>query len=92
VNKHARGIAKTEVIKDLPVDTRQGRSTSLLSDDWERTGPIEHPMERDALKPSLGACGVRLGLWVCCNEARNFAFAHCFDGSSFNHKRSIIAE
>ena len=92
MTKHARGIAKTKVIKDLPVDTRQGRSRSLLSDDWEWTGPIEHPMERDALKPSLNAFGMRLGLWVRCNKPCNFTFAHCFDGNPFHHRRSIIAE
>ena len=92
MTKHARSIAKAKVIKDLPVDTRQGRSRSLLSDDWERTGPIEHPMERHALEPSLSGFRVPLGFGVCGNELRDFAFAHCFDGNSFNHKRSIIAE
>ena len=92
MTKHARGIAKTKVIKDLPVDTRQGRSRSLLSDDWERTGPIEHPMERDALKPSLSAFGMRLGLWVRCNKPRNFTFAHLVYGLPIDHSRSRIAE
>jgi hypothetical protein len=51
--KHACGIAKAEVIKDLPVNTRQRCSRRLLSDDREWRGPIQHPMEWNALKPAF---------------------------------------
>ena len=89
--KHACGITKAEVIEDLPINTRQGRSRSLLSDDWERTGPIQHPMKWHPLKPSLSALRVGFGFRVCRDEARDFTFAHLANGLPVNHSRSRIA-
>jgi hypothetical protein len=89
--KHACGIAKAEVIEDLPVNTRQRRSRRLLSDDWEWRGPIEHPMERNALKPAYRRFSMRMRLWVGFNKSRDLTRPHHFYRGAFNHSRSRIA-
>ena len=89
--EHAGGIAKAEVIEDLPVNTRQRRARRLLSDDREWRGPIQHPMKRNALKPAFRRLGMRMRLWVGFNKPRNLTRAHHFYRSPFNHSRSRIA-
>ena len=89
--KHARGIAEAEVIKNLPVNARQRRARSRLSDNWEWGGPIEHPMKRNALEPALRLFCLHLGFRVSRDEARDFAFAHVAYGLAVDHKRSRIA-
>ena len=63
---HRAGVAEAEVDVVVPVDAGDVRAGGALDEGWERAGPLDHPVHRDAveerrLRPLEQLAGPRMG-------------------------------